>query len=512
VNRRAKVELFEQIRRDYEFGSGTISGVARSYGVHRRMVRQALQDALPPERKQPERQRPVLSPVMSFVDDVLATDQRMPRKQRHTARRIWRRIRAEMPDHPVAESTIRQYVRLRKKQMGLNGVATCVPQSYSPGQEAQVDWYESWAELGGEQVRLQVFSMRSMFSGAAFHRAYPRATQQAFLEAHELAFRYFGGVFRTCRYDNLKAAVKKIFRGYRREETERFIAFRSHWRFASEFCNPAEGHEKGGVEGEVCYFRRNHWVPVPKATDLEDLNAQLLKACRDDEHRQIAGHAEPVGAAMIQERSSLLAPVEGGFDLSEVCFPRVDGTGCVRVRTNLYSVPASPGMTVEVRVGSSHVEIRDDGRLIATHERCYGHQQQVLELEHYLEVLERKPGALIGSKPLTLWREKGLWPSHYDLLLRQLIARHGKASGTRQMIQIIGLVKQYGHPRLQNAVEQALSTGCCDPAAIRHLVSASELARERPENIELPTELVRFERSLPVMNQYDQLLSAGGPQ
>jgi len=244
------VELFEQIRRDYEFGSGTISGVARSYGVHRRMVRQALQDALPPERKQPERQRPVLSPVMSFVDDVLATDQRMPRKQRHTARRIWRRIRAEMPDHPVAESTIRQYVRFRKKEMGLNGVATCVPQSYSPGQEAQVDWYESWAELGGEQVRLQVFSMRSMFSGAAFHRAYPRATQQAFLEAHELAFRYFGGVFRTCRYDNLKAAVKKIFRGYRREETERFIAFRSHWRFASEFCNPAEGHEKGGVEGK----------------------------------------------------------------------------------------------------------------------------------------------------------------------------------------------------------------------------------------------------------------------
>jgi transposase len=512
VNRRAKVELFEQIRRDYEFGSGTISGVARTYGVHRRMVRQALQGALPPERKQPERQRPVLSPIMSFIDDVLATDQRMPRKQRHTARRIWRRLQAEMPDHPVAESTIRQYVRLRKKQMGLNGVAACVPQSYSPGQEAQVDWYESWAKLGGEQVRLQVFSMRSMFSGAAFHRAYARATQQAFLEAHELAFAYFGGVFRTCRYDNLKAAVKKIFRGYRREETERFIAFRSHWRFASEFCNPAEGHEKGGVEGEVCYFRRNHWVPVPTAADLEDLNTQLLRACREDEHRQIAGRAEPVGAAMIQERSSLLAPVEQGFELTDVCFPRVDGMGCVRVRTNLYSVPASPGTMVEVRIGSSHIEIRDDGRLIASHERCYGHQQQVLELEHYLEVLERKPGALAGSKPLALWREKGLWPSNYDLLLRELIARHGKASGTRQMIQIIGLIKQYGHRRLQSAVEQALSTGCCDSAAIRHLMLASELARERPEDIELPAELVRFERSLPVMNEYDQLLSAGWPQ
>lgn len=410
MTRRVKVELFEQLRRDYEFGLGTVSGVARKYGVHRRMVRQALQDAVPPDRKQADRERPVLSPVTSFIEEILASDQRMPRKQRHTARRIWRRIQVEMPDHQVAESTIRQYVRRWKKQMGMTGLATCVPQSYSPGQEAQIDWYESWAELGGEQVKLQVFSMRSMFSGAAFHRAYLRATQQAFLEAHELAFDYFGGVFRTCRYDNLKAAVKKIFRGYRREETERFIAFRSHWRFASEFCTPAEGHEKGGVEGEVGYFRRNHWVPVPKATDLDSLNGQLLQACREDERRHIAGHAELVGAAMVRERDSLLAAGERGFDISEVCFPRVDGLGCVRVRTNLYSVPATPGTTVEVRVHPSHIEISEEGRSIARHERCYQHQQQILELEHYLDVLERKPGALAGSKPLAQWREKACGP------------------------------------------------------------------------------------------------------
>src|SRR5262249_21620264 len=122
---------------------------------------------------------------------------------------------------------------------------------------------EAWADLAGERTKLQVFSMRSMASGGAFHRAYPRATQQAFLEAHELAFAYFGGVFLRLRYDNLSAAVKKILRGSRREETARFIAFRSHWRYASEFCTPGEGHEKGGVEGEAGYFRRNHWVPVP---------------------------------------------------------------------------------------------------------------------------------------------------------------------------------------------------------------------------------------------------------
>jgi transposase len=133
-----------------------------------------------------------------------------------------------------------------------------VPQSYQLGQEGQVDWYEAWAELSGAPVRLQVFTMRSMASGAAFHRAYYRATQQAFLEAHEHPFSYFQGVFAVLRYDNLKAAVKKILRGFRREETARFIAFRSHWRFSSEFCSPYEAHEKGGIESEAGYWRCNH--------------------------------------------------------------------------------------------------------------------------------------------------------------------------------------------------------------------------------------------------------------
>jgi transposase len=160
--------------------------------------------------------------------------------------------------------------------------------------------------------------MRSMASGAAFHRAYQRATQQAFLEAHEYAFSFFGGVFRLLRYDNLKAAVKKILRGFQREETTRFIAFRSHWRFQSEFCTPYEAHEKGGIESEAGYFRRNHWVPMPKARDLAELNAQLLAACREDERRQIAGHSQPVGAAMIEARAHLLPLAEHGFELAEV--------------------------------------------------------------------------------------------------------------------------------------------------------------------------------------------------
>jgi transposase len=252
------VELFEQMRREYEHGVGTIKGVARKFGVHRRMVREAIGNAVPATRKIPERDRPKLAPVIPYIEEMLEADRKAPRKQRHTAHRIWCRLKAEHPEFEVAESTVRRYVRVRKEEMGLARAEVFVPQSYRWGQEGQVDWYEAWAEIDGEKQKAYLFCMRSMASGGAFHRAYPHASQQAFLEAHELAFGYFGGVFRQLRYDNLSSAVKRILRGSQREETERFIAFRSHWGFESEFCTPGEGHEKGGVEGENGYYRRNH--------------------------------------------------------------------------------------------------------------------------------------------------------------------------------------------------------------------------------------------------------------
>lgn len=239
------MELFAEIRREYQFGVGTIKGVSRKLGVHRRVVRQALADAVPPERAYRARAKPTLDRVQAFMDRILEADRTAPRKQRHTARRIHDRLQAEQPDAPVAASTVREDVRGWKQAAGLTGRAVCVPQTYDWGQEAQVDWYEAVAVLDGDEVTLQVFCVRSMASGAAFHRAYPRATQQAFLEAHEGAFAYFGGVFATLRYDNQTSAVRKILRGFRREETTRFLAFRSHWQFDATFCTPGEGHEKG---------------------------------------------------------------------------------------------------------------------------------------------------------------------------------------------------------------------------------------------------------------------------
>jgi transposase len=507
--RKATVELFEEIRREYEFGIGTIQGVARKLGVHRRLVREALNGAVPVVKVAPPRARPRIEPVAAFIDAILEADRQAPRKQRHTAHRIYERLRQERPGFLVAEPTVRRYVRQRKVALGLAARETFVPQSYPWGSEAQVDWYEAWAELDDERVKLQVFSLRSMASGGAFHRAYRHATQQAFLEAHELAFGYFGGVFRRLRYDNLGAAVKRVLRGSRREETTRFVAFRSHWRFEAEFCTPAEGHEKGGIENEVGRFRRHTWVPVPGARDLEELNRQLLAACCADEARTVAGREQSVGTAMLIERAHLLPLAEEGFDLVEVSFPVVTSLGCVKVKTNAYSVPVKAGTTVEARLAAASVEICYEGKQVARHERSYGRYQEILDLEHYLDVLARKPGALAGSKPLEQWRRLGRWPESYDRFWQALIDRHGRQAGTKAMIALLLLGRAHGQKALQGAIDAALVLGCTDEAAVRHLVTAQSLEHARPETVEVGV-LAQFERPLPTVGEYDQLLAPLG--
>jgi transposase len=505
MERRAKVELFEQIRREYEFGVGTIRGVAQKYGVHRRQVRQALEDAVPPERKGVARASPKLGPVREFIDRMLESDRRAPRKQRHTARRIYVRIRQEFPGHEIAEVTVRAYVRARKQELGLSMRETYIPQCYGWGEEAQVDWYEATVELGGEVQRVQVFAMRSMASGGAFHRAYPRATQQALLEGHEQGFDYFGGVFHRIRYDNLAGAVKKILQGREREQTARFIAFRSHWKYEALFCTPGEAHEKGGVEGEVGYFRRNHWVPVPQAKDLEELNRQLLAACQNDQQRRIGDRAQSVGAGMQTEHQYLLPLVKEGFDLAEVSFGLVDGKGCVKARTNSYSVPLRAGTRVQVKVLPAYVEVWHEGERVACHERCYNRRQEILDLEHYLEVLEHKPGALAGSKPLEQWRRQGRWPASYDRLWQQLMERQGRQQGTREMIELLKLASREGYGRLEKAVSLALGLECWDAAAVRYLMVNEGVETRQPDAVEVGV-LARYERPLPETGHYDQLL------
>lgn len=499
------MELFEQIRREYEHGAGTIKGVARKLGVHRRMVRDALASAMPRERKIPERERPKLAAAIPFIDSILEADHKAHRKQRHTAHRIWMRLCHEMPEAIVAESTVRQYVRTRKAAMGLLGQETFVPQSYQWGDEAQVDWYEGWVEFDGEERKAYVFCLRSMASGGAYHRAYPHATQQAFLEAHELAFAYFGGVFRVLRYDNLKSAVKKILRGYQREETARFIAFRSHWGFQAEFCTPGEGHEKGGVEGEGGQFRRNYLVPVPRVQNLEELNLLLAAGSREEQDRVIAGRAQSIGAGMIAEREHLLPMAEEAFDLASLHFPEINGSGCAKALTNFYSAPLPVGTAVQVKVYSTYVEIWHQGKCVARHERCYERHQKVLELEHYLDVLTKKPGALAGSTALEQCRAQGRWPASYDQFWGALKEREGKQAGTRAMIDVLLLGREYGPARLRRAVEEALELGCPNVGTIRYLLNGTNL-EPRPVAAAMDIGVLsRYDRPQPDLKDYEQL-------
>lgn len=513
MERRRKVELFEQIRREYEFGCGTIIGTAQKFSVHRRMVRQAIESAVPPERKRPVRSRPKLERAREFIDRVLVEDQRAPRKQRHTAHRIYERLRAELPEVAVAERTVRQYVQERREHLALTAREVFVPQAYAPGVEAQVDWYEATVEVAGERRVVQVFCMRAMASGAAYHRAYPRATQQAFLDAHGHAFSYFGGVFHRLRYDNLTSAVKKILRGSRREETTRFILFRSHYRYEASFCTPARGNEKGGVESEVGRFRRNHLVPVPRCASFDDLNARLDQACRRDEARRVAERDVTVGAALAVERTALLSLPEEHFQVAEDSFAVVDAKGCIAARTNLYSTPLPPATRCQVRVLPLAVEVRHGGACVARHERCYGRRQQVYDLEHYLDVLGRKPGAFAGSKPLAQWRAEGRWTPAYDELWQSLQQRHGAATGTRLMIELLQAGKRTGYERLTAAITRSLNLGAREASAVRYLLDAPAASDNAPAplaEVTRPALAAHFCRPLPSITAYDLLLGTRG--
>jgi hypothetical protein len=239
-------------------------------------------------------------------------------------------------------------------------------------------------------------------------------------------------------------------------------------------------------------------VPLPKARNWDELNQLLLEECKRDEQRIIGDRSHSVGAGMCQEREHLLPLAEEGFELASTHFPKVNGSGCVKVLTNFYSVPAP--------VGREHVEIWSEGKCIARHERCFSRQQKVLDLEHYLEVLSKKPGALAGSTPLEQWRAQGRWPASFDRFWEALKQRRGKRDGTRAMIDLLLVGREQGYDTLRQAIEKTLEMGCSDVSAVLLLLHAGKAGqRSEPEPVEIGS-LSRYDRPQPTTIDYDQLL------
>jgi len=344
---RSKVGLFEAIRRDDRVEQLSVRGLSEKYGVHRRTVRQALANAVPPERKTPVRVAPRLDPAKGLIDAMLMLDLTAPRKQRHTARRVLARL---VDEHELTElrySAVRDYVAKRRPEIwaaaGKGLEDAFVPQTHEPGAEGEVDFADLWIDLAGVGTKVFLFTMRLSFSGKAVHRAYATQGQEAFLEGHLAAFAVFGGTpMFHIRYDNLKAAVSRVLFGRNRTESGRWVAFRSHHGFEAFYCHPGvEGaHEKGGVEGEGGRFRRNHLVPVPKVDTMAELNELLIGYDLADDARRISNRTMSVGQHFTFEAPLLRPLPTEAFETGLLLTPRVDRYSRVTVRQCFYSVPA----------------------------------------------------------------------------------------------------------------------------------------------------------------------------
>jgi transposase len=509
---RSRVEQFEVIRRQHRDEGASIRGLARRHGVHRRTVRQALERAVPPVRKPPEREAPALGGHEATIRGWLTADQAAPRKQRHTARRVWQRLREE-EGAQVAESTVRAFVAQVKAELAGLASEVTIPQEHAPGEEAEVDFGEFQAWLDGTLLRLWLFVMRLSFSGRGFATAFAHQAQEAFLEGHVLALAHFGGVpAGRIRYDNLKPAVTRILLGRDRVENERFIALRSHYGFDSFFCEPGlEGaHEKGGVEGEVGRFRRTHLVPVPRAGSLEELNIMIAARMASDDDRRIGWRAETVGQAFTVEQARLHPLPAEPFDPARLLSARVDAKARVCVLQSWYSVPARLARRrVQVRLGARTLEVLDDGQVVATHARSLHKHSQDLVLDHYLEVLGRKPGALAGATALASARAQGVFSDAHDRFWTAARRQHGDGAGTRALIEVLLLHRQLPAIHVLAGIDQVLGVGSTNPALVA--IEARRLA-DAPLAVVVPINQAPGlqERPAPALDRYDALLDPSG--
>ena len=506
------MELFEHIRRERRERGSSLRELARRHRVHRRTVRQALRSALPPPRKRAPRLAPQLGPYVEVIREWLVADLSAPRKQRHTARRIWQRLVDER-GATVAESTVRVYVGRLRRELESGSTEVTIPQLHPPGEEAEADFGRVSVFLDGELTELSMFVMRLSHSGRAVHVCFPGEGQEAFLEGHAVAFERLGGVPRRVRYDNLKAAVVRVLAGRDRVESDRFTALRSHYGFDAFFCEPGAGgaHEKGGVEGEVDRFRRRHLVPVPRVESLAELNALLEAADRSDDARHIAGRLATVGQAAEAEWSALRPLPTEPFDPTVALRAKADRKARIAVRGSRYSVPAScAGRTVDVRLGGAALTVHAEGRVVARHERSVRKGTEILVLDHYLEVLSRKPGALPGSVALAQARADGGFTAAHERFWRRARRKLGDREGTRVLVEVLLLHRRLPFIAVHAALDAVERVGSADPALVA--IEARRIADDRrPAAVVERPALRRFDRPAPNLAGYDALL-AGSPR
>jgi len=458
------MELWSEIRRKVLVEGVSKREICRDYMMGWRTVDKILEHAEPPGyRSRVRRAQPKLGPFIGLIDEMLEADRDAPPKQRHTARRIFHRLRDEH-DYRGSEVQVRRYVAQTKR----HAREVFVPLSHPPG-EAQFDFGEATVVIAGEQTKAAFAVMTLPFSDAWHLSASPRECTETFQAAHVAAFEFFGGVPTRTSYDNTTIAVKKVV-GRERDLTREFLRLESHFLFAHHFCRVGRGNEKGVVEGLVGYGRRNTMVPVPEFSSFAALNTYLEACCLADLARRVRGKAQTKAERLEIDRAALLPLPSVAFEPRRVAQASANSLSLVRFDRNDYSVPTAYAHHDVTAVGGiEEVAIAVGAEVVATHDRCWSKEQTFFDPRHYLALLERKPGALDVARPLEGWD----LPQCFAILRRRLEADLGSV-GTREFIKVLRLLESASLRELTRAVNQAISIGATSADAVSLILAHSQ--------------------------------------
>jgi transposase len=465
------MEQWVEIRRRVLSEELSKRGACQEYGIDWRKLRRILEHAEPPgyQLAEPRRKRK-LAEFLPLIHEILEQDRQAPKKQRHTAQRIFDRLRVQH-GYDGGQTIVKDAVRAWKMRQA----EVFVPLAHRPG-EAQADFGEAQVKLRGKQIKVALFVMTLPHCDALFCQAFPKECTEAFQEGHKRAFEFFQGVPRRISYDNSKIAVSKIVGGRGREVTAEFLRLESHYLFAHHFCRVRRPNEKGHVENLVGYVRRNYLVPVPEVDGLEKLNADLAESCRKDLERTLRGKTGSKAELLAEERQSLLPLPHHEFEARRIETAQANSLSLVRFDGNDYSVPTEHAHHhVTVVGGIEEIRIVVGQRLVARHRRHWDRHQTEFDPLHYLALLERKPGAFDYAKPLENWQ----LPSCFSVLRRRQEAELERL-GVREFIKVLRLLEQASLGELTGAVEYALSIGASSADSLRLILQGR---REQPVDL-----------------------------
>ena len=468
------MEIYGRVRRAVLVEGRSQRSVAREFGLARETVRKMVGYSIPPgyRRREPP-QRPKLGPWVGVIDAILEDDKSKPTKQRHTAKRIFDRLRAEHA-FPGGYTIVKDYVRAAR----LRGREMFVPLTHAPG-TAQADFGEALVIVAGVKQKAHYLVIDLPHSDDCFVMAFPSETTEAFLSGHLQAFAYFGGVPTSSLYDNTKLAVARILGDGTRQKTRAFSELQSHYLFAEKFVRPAKGNDKGKVEGLVGYARRNFLVPVPRVASWEELNEQLRNDSRAQRARRLRGHQETIAERYERDRAAFLPLPSGDYEACEKRVARVNSLSLVRYHSNDYSVPTEYGHRDVLVKGYVHeVVIVCGSQVIARHRRSYQREDMVFDPLHYLALLEQKTRALDQAAPLAGWE----LPEGFVRLRRLLEARLNKG-GKREYVQVLRLLETFSILEVERAILDALHLGTISFDAVKHLLLCR--IERRPPRLDL---------------------------